>query len=51
MTETGGIPLHVPINMILGHGDLLMLWTAYETDFDYPLVTSFVIHDAAQFRL
>ncbi len=50
-SETEGILLHILINMILQHGDMLMLWTAFETTFDYQLVTSFVVHDAALFHL
>ncbi len=50
-SETEGILLHIPINMILQPGDLLMLWTTFEINFDHPLVTSFVVHDATLFRL
>ncbi len=28
-----------------------MLWTAFESDFDHPLVMSFVVQDTASFRL
>ncbi len=28
-----------------------MLWTCYEVEHNYPLVTSFITHDAASFRL
>ncbi len=50
-SETEGILMHLPLNTILQLGDLLMLWTASEIRFDYPLVTSFVVHDTALFRL
>ncbi len=49
-SETEGIPMRLPLNMILQHGDLLMLWTASETSFDYLLVTSFVVHDETLLR-
>ncbi len=50
-TETGGIPLRLPIDAILQHSDLLMLWTIYKMVVNLPLVTSFVPHDAAGFCL
>ncbi len=50
-SETEGIPMCLPLNTILQLGDLLMLWTASEIRFDYLLVTSFVVHDAALFHL
>ncbi len=43
--------MHLPLDVIFQPADLLMLWTCYETGYNYPLVTSFVIHDAALFRL
>ncbi len=50
-SETEGIPIHMPLDAIFEHADLLMLWTCYETRFNCPLVASFVVHDAALFRL
>ncbi len=49
--DTEGIPMRIPLNTIFELGDLLMLWTCYEVDYNHPLVTSFMVHDAASFRL
>ncbi len=43
--------MRIPLHTIFELGDLLMLWTCYEVDYNHPLVTSFVAHDAASFRL
>ncbi len=43
--------MQFPLNMIFQLGDLVMLWTCYEAEHNYPLVTSFVTHDAASFHL
>ncbi len=51
ITETGGILLHLPIDAIIFPGDMLMLWTVFEMVANIPLVTSFVPHDCARFRL
>ncbi len=50
-SETEGILMRFPLNMIFQLGDLLMLWTCYEVEYNYPLVTSFIVHDATAFRL
>ncbi len=50
-SETEGIPMRFPLNTIFQLGDLLMLWTCYEAERNHLLVTSFVTHDAASFRL
>ncbi len=50
-SETEGIPMRLPLDVIFQPADLLMLWTCYETRYNCPLVASFVIHDAALFRL
>ncbi|MCP4602330.1 MAG: hypothetical protein GY847_17740, partial [Proteobacteria bacterium] len=43
--------MRFPLNMIFQLGDLLMLWTCYEVEYNYPLVTSFIVHNSASFRL
>ncbi|MCP4604721.1 MAG: hypothetical protein GY847_30070, partial [Proteobacteria bacterium] len=50
-SELDGIPMHFPLNTIFQLGDLLMLWTCYEFEYNYPLITSFVVHNSATFRL
>ncbi len=42
--------MHFPLIMIFQPGDLLMLWTCYEVECNYPLVMSFIVHDTASFR-
>ncbi len=43
--------MRFPLNTIFQIDDLFMLRTCYESEHNYPLITSFVIHNSASFRL
>ncbi len=51
VTEIGRIPLWLPIDSIIATGDMLMLWTIFQSVANIPLVTSFTYHDCAGFWL
>ncbi len=46
-----GIPIRMPLDAIFEQADLLMLWTCHTARYNCLFVASFVVHDAALFRL
>ncbi len=51
ISETGGIPLRLPIDAIIDVGDMLYLLSVFRSPGNSPLVTSFMYQDCSKFWL
>ncbi len=51
ISEIGGIPLRVPINVLIDVGDMLYLLSVFKSSGNLPLVTSFLYQDCSLYRL
>ncbi len=51
ISEIGGIPLRIPINVLIDIGDMLYLLSVFQSPGNLPLVTSFLYQDCSMYRL